>query len=210
MDEKAHKLAKYGIYATIIAAIIGAAATLFIYFDSKDIKTETVKKGSEEKNSSSASVLIKKIQLTPVAFDIPSSFYLEIESGPYAKAKNISVIVDFGEAEIKTCSFRPNDKSNITNNGDKFVLKLNLKELAKNESFYIHCHISAPAFKKILISGGNISISSELTFASFKDQEKDGKISGWAIFFSILAGLLIIYLFLVFIRFLNRLFKMQW
>lgn len=210
MDNKTHNLARYGIYATIFAAIIGAGVAFYIHNDSKNYKTENASSKSSKKVGNSAQVSIKKIQLTPVAFDIPSSFYIEFESGPHAKASNVTIIIDFGESEIQQCSFRPNDKSNMASSGDKYILKLKLKELVRNESFYIHCNLSVPVFKKILTSGENISIDSELTFASFKEQEEGGFTGPWSKFFSILAAIFIVYLFVVFIRLFNRKFNIDW
>ena len=211
MSEQHHKYAKYGIVATLFAAIIGGAITLYIHFDSKGLKVDKTPSTSESKNNiESASITIKEVQLTPVDFDIPSSFYLEIENGPHYIAKNISVVIDFGEAKIEKCSIKPNDQSNIKVNGDEYIFKLKITELLKNESLYINCLIPLPVFKKILVTGGNVSIDKELTFASFKAQREETPTSGWYKFFSALAALFCIYLFLVIVRGINSFLGLSW
>ncbi len=212
MSEQSHRYAKYGIWATLIAALIGGAITLFTHFDSKGLKVEQIPSSSEESQDKkkTSSVKIKHVQLTPVDFDIPSSFYLEVENGQHLVAEKITVLIDFGEAEIDRCSIKPNDQSNIKQNGDNFILKLQINELLKNESLYINCLTSLPAFKKVLISGGNIGIDQELTYASYKEQLEAEPSSGWATFFSILGGLFCVYLFLVIIRGINSVLGLSW
>ncbi len=125
---------KYGVWATIIAAIISGAVALYIHFDSKSLKVEQIPSKTESQDKKNgASVSIANIQLTPVAFDIPSSFYIEIENGFLTTAKDLNVLIDFGEAKIDKCSVKPNDLSNIETNRDPYVLKLKVKELLKNE-----------------------------------------------------------------------------
>ncbi|MFZ2403864.1 MAG: hypothetical protein WAW41_01930 [Methylobacter sp.] len=56
MNDQIHKYAKYGVWATIIAALIGAAVTLYTYYDAKEIKAEHLKKETlkdHEKESAS-------------------------------------------------------------------------------------------------------------------------------------------------------------
>ena len=211
MSEQSKKYAKFGIWATLLAAVIGGVITLYTHFDSKGLKVEEIPSKTEGKvNKDSASISIKEVQLTPVDFDIPSSFYIEIENGPHRVASDINVLIDFGEAKIEKYSVKPNDKSNITINGDEYILKLKINELLKNESVYVNCLISLPAFKKILVTGGNISIDQELTFASYKSQRESEPTSGWYVFFSILGGIFCIYIFLVLIRGINSLLGLSW
>jgi len=211
LSENAHKYATWGVWATVIAAVIGGAITLYTHFDSKGLKVEQIPSQTQTTDTKeSASVTIAKIQLTPVDFDIPSSFYIEIENSYLRVAKDINVLIDFGEAKIEKCSVKPDDKSNITINGDEYILKLKAKELLKNESLYVNCLISLPAFKKILVTGGNISIDKELTYASYKSQLEEEPTSGWSNFFSFLAAIFCIYIFLVIIRGINSLLGLSW
>lgn len=197
------------MWATIIAALIGAAVTLYTHYDTEQIKVEQLPTENEDKKAT-ASVTIKQIQLTPVDFDIPSSFYIEIENGGMLEAKDIAVLVDFGEAKIEKCSVKPNDKSNIKLNGDEYIFKLKAAELLKNESLYVNCLVSAPLFKKILVTSGNVGFGKELTYASYKAQLEKEPTNGWYVLFSILGGLFCIYIFLVIIRFINNLLGLSW
>ncbi len=132
MTEQSHKYAKYGVLATLLAAIIGGAITLYTHFDSKGLQVDEIPSSVEQKDrKETASLSIKDVQLTPVDFDIPSSFYIEIENGPHRVAKNIDVVIDFGEAKIEKCSVKPNDQSNISINllSTKFSSKLSPKNL---------------------------------------------------------------------------------
>lgn len=212
MSDQSHKLAKWGIITTILVALIGAGTSLYMHFDDKALKIEELsEKSIKDDEKKGASVSIKKVQLTPVDFDIPSSFFIEIENSHLKMAKDITLVVDFGESKIEKCAFRPNDKSNYEQNGDSYVLKIKLKELMKNESFYVNCHMSSPLFKKIILSASNVSIDKQLTWTSFKEQEKNpSSTSGLMILFSILGGILVVYLFIVLLRVLNRLLGMEW
>jgi hypothetical protein len=211
LSEQSHKYAKYGIWATIVAALVGGGISLYTHFDSKGLKVEQIQSKEESKNQTqTSSVKIKDIHVTPVDFDIPSSFYLEIENGKHLKATDVSVLVDFGEAKIDKCSIKPNDQSNIKQNGDEYILKVKVNELLKNESIYINCLTSIPAFKKVLISGGNIGIDQELTYTSYKKQLEAEPSSGWYNFFSFLGGLFSIYIFLVVIRGINSMLGLRW
>jgi hypothetical protein len=211
LSEQSHKYAKYGIWATIIAALVGGGISLYTHFDSKGLKVEQVQSKVESANKvQTSSVKIIDIHVTPVDFDIPSSFYLEIENGKHLKAKDVSILVDFGEAKIDKCSIKPNDQSNISKNGDEYILKVEVKELLKNESIYINCLTSIPAFKKVLISGGNIGIDQELTYTSYKKQLEAEPSSGWYNFFSFLGAIFSIYIFLVIIRGINSMLGIRW
>lgn len=210
MSEQTHKLTKFGIWATIIAALIGAAATLYTHYDTKDLKVEQQANEEQKDKKETAALTIKKVQLTPVDFDIPSSFYVEIENGGTLEANDLTVLIDFGESKIEKCSVKPNDQSNLQQNGDAYIYKLGIKELLKNESIYINCHTSLPVFKKILITGGNVGYDKELTYASYKSQLEQEPTSGWYTFFSILAGIFCVYIFLVIIRGINSILGLSW
>lgn len=186
MSEKSNKLTKVGIIATVLVGLVTAGVTLYTHFDSQALVAEpTISKGAEPTDENkSANVSIKEVLLTPVDFEIPSSFYLELENGGLLVARDIQVVIDFGESKVETCAFRPNDKSNMEVNGDEYVVKIDIKELMKNESFYVNCLTSSPMFKKILVGGGNIGIDKELTWTSYKEQRSGGELSGWRLLLS--------------------------
>lgn len=111
---------------------------------------------------------IENIYVTPVAFDIPSSFYAEItNSSPYAEANEVVVMIDFGKAKIEQCATRP---AGLSRGGDNYIFELYVGKVPPKHTISINCHISLPVFNKILVNGENISQA--LTFTQDQMQNQ--------------------------------------
>lgn len=182
---------KWSIWTTIIVAVISGAIALYTHFDSKEESNQITSKPQDSDKKETTSIHIEEIQLTPVDFDIPSSFYIEI-SNNWRLANDITVLIDFGKAKTEECAIKPNDELNISISGDEYILKVKVKELLKNESLYIYCLISLPAFKKIIVSGGNLTQEKIKTFSEYRSQEDFEPNAYWSILLSIIGTLLLV------------------
>lgn len=137
-----------------------------VKIEEREMKQE-IEKGKEEKtDAETPSVPIPRIEIenvhvTPVAFDIPSSFYAEItNSSPYAEANEVVVIIDFGKAKIEQCATRP---TNLSRGGGSYIFELHVGKILPKHTVSINCHISLPVFDKILVNGKNIGQTQTFT-----------------------------------------------
>ncbi|MDP2523828.1 hypothetical protein Q8W30_14730 [Neptunomonas phycophila] len=118
------------IIATIIAALITAGVTLYVYFDGKDngfSTTEITNKKTpsgdeEEKNLPVPRLMFPEVFITPVNTKIPSSFFAEITNLGTKAATAFDVSVDFGEATPDKCEL-VSSSSTITDNSNSSVIK---------------------------------------------------------------------------------------
>jgi len=51
LSEQSHKYAKYGVLATLLAAIIGGAITLYTHFDSMGLQVDEIPCSVEQKDT---------------------------------------------------------------------------------------------------------------------------------------------------------------
>ncbi|MEL0083215.1 MAG: hypothetical protein VW985_09290 [Gammaproteobacteria bacterium] len=169
-------------------------------------------KTSNQANGS-ASVGIKEVFVTPVAFDKPSYFYLEIANTGLEKASNFLVSVDFGKAKNDGCSFKPSSIVKLDGVIDIGIFRFTVSELHEDERVYLSCNLSLPSFEQILISGGNLQFDRKLSFTDYSQPNK-GSRSGWEILLAFLAvciGLpFSIYLMMVVMQLINRWLKLKW
>ncbi|WP_299269126.1 hypothetical protein [uncultured Psychrosphaera sp.] len=88
------------IIATIVAAVITAAASLYIHFDSPEIDilgTVAEKTDYEEEgNPKNPTLNIVDVFVTPIDTKIPTSFFAEISNTGSVSAKDIYLALDFG------------------------------------------------------------------------------------------------------------------
>lgn len=173
------------IAATIIAAMIVAAATLYTHFfgTSDDVggtKTQIVEKeadesGNEEKPT--PTININEVFVTPIETEISSSFYLEINNSGTAAAHDFQVQADFGEATPDTCEVVPDTSASINSGSTGSVVVVNVDILQKDASLYLVCNLNLPYFKQLLVSGGNIEIEKSLTYESYKEGRTDPRLT---------------------------------
>lgn len=150
--------------------------------------------------TSSPRIEIENVYVTPVAFDIPSSFYAEItNSSPNAEAKEVVVVIDFGKATIEQCATRP---VALSRGGDSYIFELHIDKISPKQTISINCHISLPVFEKILVSGENIGQSRTFTQNQMKNLAKIVRgieVNFFGTFIGLLISVIIIYT-LLFLR----------
>lgn len=196
------------IIATIIAALITAGVTLYVYFDGKEgglLATETVNQenpneNNEKQNIPTPRITFSEVFITPVDTNIPSSFYAEITNTGSNTANEFLVSVDFGEATPENCEVVSAGSVVIDSGGSSVIKRWEVSELAIKQSLYIVCNLNAPFFKALSVGGGNLGNDAQLTFSSYKEQREEESITfleGMLRFLLIaFSGILLFYFFL--------------
>lgn len=206
--------AKYGLIGAIVAALIAGGVTLFIHFDKSPNGSKLVDSVvSEEKEKQREPTVTTRIIgtfISPVAFDRPAYFYTEIKSAGEKSVKDALVSIDFGRAAATECEIKP--KSILVSGEDnKGLLRFKVSLLNRNESIYIACDLTLPTFNKILVSGGNLTSESVLTFDVYAREPDTEDTPVFLIFMFIFVGLpFSVYLMIVVMRLINRWLKMSW
>ena len=202
------------IIATIVAALITAGVTLYVYFDGKDngfSTTETTNQKTpsgdeDEKNLPIPRLTFPEVFITPVDTEIPSSFFAEIANSGTKAATTFDVSVDFGEATPDKCEL-VSSSGTITDNSNSTVIKQwQVSELAVKQSLYLVCSLNAPFFKALSVGGGNLENDKQLTFLSYKAQREEDPTSFFeGLLKFVAAALSVILLFYFFLRLIGSL-----
>lgn len=123
------------IFGAIVSALIIAAVTLFVHYDStsndsseKDTRVEKARErkdvlkeevGEAKSNSSdeskenesdvqsNPSIRFAQVFVTPIDTNISSSFFVEISNRGSVPAENFKIDIDFGESKIDECELLP-------------------------------------------------------------------------------------------------------
>jgi len=202
------------IIATIIAAVITAGVSLFIYFDKKKeglkvVETKNVQKqtkGEDGKPLPSPSLNFAEVFVTPIDTNIPSSFYAEISNSGTESAKDFFVKIDFGESTPEKCEWVPPEIARLSSGTNSSIQSWNVSELMKNQSIYIVCSTNSPFFKSITVGGGNVEYDKQLTYTSYKEQREGESTSFYERLFKFILGALAgIFLFYLFLRLMKSL-----
>ncbi len=212
MTEQASKSAKYIAIGAIIAALITGGVALFIHFDTKrDVSfsesVKSIKENKKENETEDTNVKIQEVFLTPVSFDIPATFFLKIVNTGLNDAKDFTLLMDFGAAKIEKFSIKPLNAISDTPVEEIGIKKLKIKNLLKDEAFYVSCFLSLPTFEKIVISGGNLSTQETLTFTSYRNRKEKSE-AFWPVIVVLFGIPLGIYFMIVLMTLLNRFFKL--
>ncbi|HDZ39657.1 MAG TPA: hypothetical protein ENH62_15510 [Marinobacter sp.] len=193
------------IVATVLAAVITAAVSLYIHFDSPEIDvrgtvTETVGADSEQEGSStSPSMNIADVFIAPINTDMATNFFAEISNSGTETAKDFQLTINFGEATIEKCEVQPSSISRPTESKPLSVQSYNISTLGKDASIYISCAVDLPYFKKIWVGGGNIQYEKSLTYDAYKELKNgddigfyEGLLRAVILFFLAMAGFKIV------------------
>lgn len=219
MAEDSRKIGKYGLYGAIIAAIIYSGVHLYIHYDTKSRQPtgEVIqeKQKTQVKKEDTTKVSIEKVLIPPTNFNLPSSFYLEIQNTGQNNAKDFLVTIDFGEAGIKELEYRPKGIADFLNKDETLnIIKLRIANLEKREYFYVYALLTQPYFKQILLSSGNLFQTQRLTYEAYKISVSEK--GSWHSYFSFLKFMLgvvsfflIVYFLIVAIKYLNKLLKIK-
>jgi len=165
---------KSTIIATIIAAVITAAVSLYIHFDSPKIDVfgtvpERTEANSDEKTATkSPAINIADIFITPIDTKMPTNFFVEISNSGNETARDIQLTINFGEATIKECEVQPALIASPIESKALSIQSYNITELVKGTSIYLSCSINIPYFKNIWVGGGNIKFEKSLSYDAYK------------------------------------------
>ena len=202
------------IIATILAALITGAVSLYIYFNDKNdglkvTETEnpqTKTRDDKEKTLPTPHIKFAEVFVTPIDTQIPSSFYAEISNSGNEAAKDIFVSIDFGESTPEKCEVKSPGKVDSATEAGATIQRWDINELPINQSIYIVCMTNSPFFKSISVGGGNLENDKRLSYASYKAQREEKSVSFYeGLLKFILGALAAIFLFYLFLRLMRSL-----
>lgn len=178
----------------------------------------SMKPEKKEEPSYSPYIYIRRVSLTPTAFDIPSSLYFEISNTWNKPTKNTIISIDLGRSQIVEIDWRP--KSYCSTEGEikgQSFIRINSSGIPAKESVYVHALISAPHFRKIIINSEDMTYPREFEYENLEKDTtpKEDRFfsSSFMTFLKIILGVAIIvfgiYFTIIFISIVNRRFKIE-
>jgi len=212
MTDSTNKIGKLTFFGTVIAALIAGAVALYIHLDSKDDVKNAIESVKEKNNDKKqASVTIEEVFVTPVSFEIPANFYTEIVNSSLETAEGFYVTLDFGRSKIQKCSIKPSFLVKDESKTELGIKKLLVPKLLRNESIYISCTITEPAFEKVIIAGGNLSYERILNFSGYEESRRSEKTNGlWIVLFMFFIIPFGLFLMVVLMRLISKWSKLKW
>lgn len=211
--EKGRKLdkreARYGLWGTIIGAVIVGSISLFIHCDSKhETASEQTQIVSDTTATleQSASLSIARVTLPSVNTELESAIQVEIYNPSLHDAYDVVVRVNFGEAEVYQCEVVPGGIVEQSDSTYGTIVAFEIDEIRSKESIYIYCLTSAPVFNSINVTGGNVRGSVKLDFVDIEEVAKG--MSAFTGFLLVVLGgailALAIYAVVIIITLINR------
>lgn len=192
------------VVVTIVVGVLGAAATLLqpVVVDywnqerSQDVQSEnvpTLQIGSGEQDGiddqpqrpaedSSTRVDVSMLHVSEVALDIPAVFELEIVVSGFGEARDFSVTLNFGRAQIDACDFQPKTAVAKVIADERSYRRFMVNSLRPKEKLYVRCLMDAPVFDQVVIEGGNISFDKVIRFVEYhmeSSSKRMGSIGFW-------------------------------
>lgn len=205
------KSAKYGLIGAIVAALIAGAVTLFVHFDRGSDGSRLVESvaAEEKENKREPRIVVNILDtfITPVAFEGPAYFYSEIRATGDQAVTDILLSFDFGKASATNCEVKPQSIID-TSEG---LLRVKVSQLNRYESVYIACNLTLPTFNQILVTGGNLSSESKLTYEDYNLEAEGKETPVFLIFMFMFVGLpFSVYLMLVVMKLINKWLNLSW
>ena len=200
------------IISTIVAALITAGVSLYVYFDGKkdgfatseSVNQDKLNSEEDEKVTPSPRISFTEVFVTPINTQVPSSFFAELTNSGNEAAIDFNVSVDFGEATPEKCELVSGNGVSESNSDPSVIKSWKVSELAVKQSLYVVCSLNAPFFKTISVNGGNLENDVQLTFSSYKKQKEEKPITFFEgllrVVISVLSAILLFYFFLRLMR----------
>lgn len=202
------KSAKYGLWGTILAALITGAIALYIHYDGKSEKqNENQEILSADQKKETANLKVKEVYIPPVNTRLDSGFYAEIANESLLDAEQIEVSINFGSASVIACETLPvNVFADATTFETSFVV-FSYNKVKRKEKLHLYCHLSNPSFDSLLITGQNLFSSVEYNRSDLDSsivQDNSSYVTFFKVIASIVAAVLIAYFTVVLIMLINK------
>ena len=195
-SEMSERWSRRNVIATVAVGILSIAVALAVYFlqsGEKTIETEIVTTSGETEEKL-PTVSISSIYISETAMDIPAVFEMAIEAGGVSDlpARDLNVILDFGRAEVETCSYSPKKMVRTFVDDDKSYRRLKIEEIKQKERLYIRCLLSSPNFEKVVIEGGNLRSGISTDFSRYRASLESEGVGFWGAIWRAVAVLFIV------------------
>lgn len=166
------KIAKYGFWGTVIAALITGAIGLYIHLDGKAETTKVAKSKQEaDKSKDTANLTISNVYVPPINTSLDSAFFVQIQNNSLNVAKDVVVKINFGESSVSSCETIPenliSDKQKISS-----MVSFSAGDIQRKDSLYVYCLLSHPVFESILLTGANLFSNELYEYKQFMPQKK--------------------------------------
>jgi hypothetical protein len=182
------KIAKYGFWGVVIAAVITGAIGLYIHLDGKaEAEKFADSKQEADKSKNTANLTISNIYVPPINTSLDSAFFVQIQNNSLNLAKDVVVKINFGESSVSSCETMP---AKLISN-EKIVssiISFSVGDIQRKDSLYVYCLLSHPVFESILLTGSNLFSNELYEFKQYIPSTKDNN-SSFIKFFKVIASI---------------------
>jgi len=182
------KIAKYGFWGVVIAAVITGAIGLYIHLDGKAEAAKFADSKQEaDKSKNTANLTISNIYVPPINTSLDSAFFVQIQNNSLNLAKDVVVKINFGESSVSSCETMP---AKLISN-EKIVssiISFSVGDIQRKDSLYVYCLLSHPVFESILLTGSNLFSNELYEFKQYIPSTKDNN-SSFIKFFKVIASI---------------------
>lgn len=203
------KVAKYGFWGAVIAALITGAIGLYIHLDGKAEATKISESKKEaDKSKDTANLTISNVYVPPINTSLDSSFFVQIKNNSRNIAKDVRVKINLGESSASSCETIP---KNLISEKQKntSVFSFSAGDIQRKDSLYVYCLLSHPVFESILLTGSNLFSNELYEFSQYMPETKNNG-SDFITFFKVIATIVAVifigYFTIITISALNRRF----
>ena len=182
------KIAKYGFWGVVIAAVITGAIGLYIHLDGKaEAEKFADSKQEADKSKNTANLTISNIYVPPINTSLDSAFFVQIQNNSLNLAKDVVVKINFGESSVSSCETMP---AKLISN-EKIVssiISFSVGDIQRKDSLYVYCLLSHPVFESILLTGPNLFSNELYEFKQYMPSTRDNA-SSFLNFFKVIASI---------------------
>lgn len=203
------KIAKYGFWGTVIAALITGAIGVYIHLDGKTEATKiSASKQQADKSKDTANLTISNVYVPPINTSLDSSFFVQIQNNSLNVAKDVVVKINFGKSSVSSCETIPKNLISEEQRTSS-IISFSAGDIQIKDSLYVYCLLSHPVFDSILLTGPNLFSNELYEFSQYMPVTK-GNNSGFITFFKVIATIVAVtfigYFTIIILSALNRRF----
>lgn len=170
------------------------------------------RKEIKAKNEGIPMLAVGMVIVPPAPRGLPSIVVFEIKNPGTGITHNVRVSIDLGSAKLigyEVLGLRPDQSSGTT--AGTSLLNIQLEEIGPKESIYVYAQTSTPTFQKIVLSSTDLVSPITYSYDNFREGSSNNH-DGFFAFLDFLGGsfllVMSVYLTLVLITWLNKLFKL--